>query len=224
MSLQAIPFAIGASSWFRPPAPPRAQADTALAAKPCAFCGIRSGKWQMSCAPVMSSMSEAQAACPLCALPQHLGRPRIDQEAALVWLPEMSQQAITALMRSLHLQLRALGEDMGATVSFRKRSPQLRGVHYARAILSERSALADARLGTSSPSTLGLALLELSPAGTARQRELLGGLRLLPLGRFFDGATDVYPDIVDAWSGVSVDSPEVAKSERRRSLFRKRTE
>jgi hypothetical protein len=28
---------------------------------------------------------------------------------------------------------------------------------------------------------------------------LLGGVRLLPLGRFYDGDRDIYPQIVDAW-------------------------
>ena len=51
-------------------------------------------------------------------------------------------------------------------------------------------------------------MLELSPAAYARRAALLGGLRLMPLGRFFDGDRDVYPEIVDSWMKPS-DKPGV---------------
>ena len=150
----------------------------------------------------------ALPACPLCALPRHLERPRIDDEAALVWLPEMSQQVINAMMREIHVQIRALGEDLQADGVFKKQSPGHRSLHYARAVLSERIQPAIDRVGTSSAHKLGLALLELSPAAYARRAALLGGLRLMPLGRFFDGDRDVYPEIVDSWMKPS-DKPGV---------------
>ena len=56
-----------------------------------------------------------------------------------------------------------------------------------------------ARVGTASPRELGLALLELSSVAYARRAQLLGGLRLMPLGRFFQGEHDVYPEIVRSW-------------------------
>jgi len=160
-------------------------------------------------------------ACPLCALPQHLERPRIDDEAALVWLPEMSQQAINAMMREIHIQIRALGEDLQADSIFKKQSPSHRSLHYARAVLSERIQPAIDRVGTSSAHELGLALLDLSPAAYARRAALLGGLRLMPLGRFFDGDRDVYPEIVDGWRKPS-DKPGVrTKTARHVSSFGK---
>jgi hypothetical protein len=147
-------------------------------------------------------------ACPLCALPQHLERPHINDEAALVWLPEMSQQAINAMMREIHIQIRALGEDLQADSVFKRQSPSHRSLHYARAVLAERIQPAIDRVGTSSAHGLGLALLELSPAAYGRRAALLGGLRLMPLGRFFEGDKDVYPQIVDAWRRPS-DKPGV---------------
>ena len=221
MTLQAINFAIDVSSWGRGLATAQPAKNEPVAVLPCAFCGVRSGKWQMSAVGAAAD-AKVRSACPLCALPQHLERPRIDEEATLVWLPEVSQQAITALIRSLHLQLRALGEALPASSTFRKRGPQLRGLHYARAILAERSGAAESRLGTSLPSALGHSLLELSPAGASRQGQLLGGLRLLPLGRFFEGGKDVYPEIVDQWSHGSMVPSPLAQTERKRSLFGKR--
>jgi hypothetical protein len=75
-------------------------------------------------------------------------------------------------------------------------------------VLSERIQPAIDRVGTSSAHELGFALLELSPAAYARRAALLGGLRLMPLGRFFDGDRDVYPEIVDSWMKPS-DKPGV---------------
>lgn len=58
------------------------------------------------------------------------------------------------------------------------------------------------------PSDLARALLRLSPAVHARRAALLGGVRLLPLGRFFVAGEDVYPKIVDTWLGATKPAPE----------------
>jgi intracellular multiplication protein IcmJ len=211
MALEAITLSIDVTSWARSPKQPDAMNDAGLAGMRCAFCGLPSGKCQMqSPGPRKSNGDRAGdlPACPLCALPQHLERSRIDEEATLVWLPEMSQQAINAMMREIHIQIRALGEDLQADSIFKKHSPSHRSLHYARAVLAERIQPAIDRIGTNSAHELGIALLELSPAAYARRAALLGGLRLMPLGRFFDGDRDVYPEIVDSWMKPS-DKPGV---------------
>jgi hypothetical protein len=211
MALEAITLSIDAVSWVPSPNQRGSMDDAGLARMRCAFCGLPSGKCQMQSPRPRKSDGESAGglpACPLCALPQHLERPRIDDEAALVWLPEMSQQAINAMMREIHIQIRALGENPQADSIFKKHSPSHRSLHYARAVLSERIQPAIDRVGTSSAHELGFALLELSPAAYARRAALLGGLRLMPLGRFFDGDRDVYPEIVDSWMKPS-DKPGV---------------
>ena len=201
MGLAAIALSADASAWVTRPGK-RAAASNSRADLRCGFCGILS-RWCQVQHPTSSSGGKTEAsgrpACPLCILPLHLERPRIDEEAALVWLPEMSQAALNALMRELHLQLRALDEDLGADGVFRSQSAALRPVHLARAVLAERMAPAADRAGTRSPRELGLALLDLSPAAHARRGALLSGLRLLPLGRFFHDGKDIYPRVVDAW-------------------------
>jgi hypothetical protein len=142
-------------------------------------------------------------ACPLCALPRHLERPRIDDEAALIWVPEMSQQAINAVVRQTHMRARALDESLRTGDGFRNNSPERRALYCAQAVLLERAGRAATRLGTNSPRDLGIALLHLSPAAYARRVALLGGLRILPLGRVFEGGQDVYPNIVDTWLELS---------------------
>jgi hypothetical protein len=201
MTLAAITLSIDVTSWAGSPEPAGSPNGAPIAMR-CAFCGMPSARCQMQSSAHQRNDEEragALPACPLCALPQHLERPRIDEEAALVWLPEMSQQAINAMMREIHGQIRALGENLQADAIFKGRSPQLRSLHYARAVLAERIQPAIDRVGTSSAHELGLALLELSPAAHARRAALLGGLRLMPLGRFFVSDRDVYPEIVDSW-------------------------
>jgi intracellular multiplication protein IcmJ len=163
---------------------------------PCAFCGVRSGKW------LLRVSADGVSSCPLCTLSLHLTRPRIDDEAALVWLPEMSQQAINTMIRHIHLRLRRLGEDVRQSGRLRQSEPEQCVLHNARAILHARGAAASSRLGTDTPSELASALLRLSEAASASRASLLGGLRLLPLGRFYQAGQDVYPAILDDWLAI----------------------
>ena len=128
------------------------------------------------------------AACPLCTLARHLERPRIDEEAALVWLPEMSQAAVNTTMREIHMQLRALGEGLHAE-------------HRLRLDLPERTRPASRARGTrrprcASPPPVSARRRQANSAArcsacrrlpTPAARRCSGGLRLLPLGRFYEG-------------------------------------
>lgn len=207
MPLRALTPSASFSGWFESGRDATRAPSAALADAPCAFCGIRSGKWQRPCHldadPENDTSVNRVAACPLCALVRHLERPRIDEEAALVWLPEMSQPAVNTLLREIHIQLRALGEGLHAAACFRLDTRERRTLYHARAALAARAGDAASRLGTGAPSELGSALLRLSPAGQARSGALLGGLRLLPLGRLYEAGEDVYPAIVDAWLALA---------------------
>ena len=175
----------------------------------CPFCGMHSGGWQTFVAPLYRNHDGA-AACVLCFLCRHLERPRIDEEAILVWLPEMSQPALSVTMREIHLQLRALGEDLYDAGRLRLDTPERLRFYYARSALSARAAAAASRLGTDKPSELAGALYRLTPGAYANRAKLLDGVRLLPLGRFYAGNKDVYPEIVDSWREISKPSPGLA--------------
>ena len=168
----------------------------------CPFCGMKSGRWQNFVAPACTS-HDCSAACVLCFLCHHLERPRIDEEAALVWLPEMSQPALNVTMREIHVQLRSLGEDLYDAGRLRLATPERLRLNYARSALGARGTAAETRLGTDKPSELGGALCRLSPAAYANRAKLLNGVRLLPLGRFYAGNKDVYPEIVDTWREIT---------------------
>jgi intracellular multiplication protein IcmJ len=166
----------------------------------CSFCG---GQLGPELGAPTSDTGNAAAQCALCVIVRHLDRPRIDDEAELVWLPEMSQPAMNITMREIHLRLRALGESLDAATPPQRDTPERRRLYHARAALRERAGAAVARLGSGLPSELGRALLRLSPSAYARRGKLLGGLRLLPAGHFFDGERDIYPAIVDGWSDIA---------------------
>jgi len=166
----------------------------------CSFCGGRLGSERG--APTQDA-GNTTAQCALCLLVRHLDRPRIDDEAELAWLPEMSQPAVNITMREIHTRLRALGESLDAATPPQRDTPERRRLYHARAALRERTGAAAVRLGSVRPSELGRALLRLSPGAYARRSKLLGGLRLLPAGHFFDGGHDIYPAIVDRWSCVA---------------------
>jgi hypothetical protein len=168
----------------------------------CPFCGMWSGCWpELAAEP--GRAREGAAACALCFLCRHLERPRIDEEAVLVWLPEMSQPALNVTMREIHVQLRTLGEDLYDAGRLRLNTPERLGLYYARSALCALSAAAASQLGTDRPSELAGALCRLSPTAYANRAKLLGGVRLLPLGRFYAGNKDVYPEIVDSWREIA---------------------
>ena len=113
-------------------------------------------------------------------------------------------------MREIHLQLRALGEDLYDAGRLRLDTPERLRLYHARSALSARAAAAASRLGTDKPSELAGALCRLSPGAYANRAKLLDGVRLLPLGRFYAGNKDVYPEIVDSWREISEPSPGLA--------------
>jgi intracellular multiplication protein IcmJ len=159
----------------------------------CCYCGCDIGK-------ELDSFSVEAPACVLCALVQTLVRPRIDEEACIVWVPELSQPAMNVMIRGLHLTLRAHKERVETDAKPTKAVGIIPILYHAAQALLDRRREAAARLGTSSPSELADALLRL-PAESHRSRDrLLGGGRLLSLGKLYDGTSDIYPEIVDSWA------------------------
>jgi hypothetical protein len=135
---------------------------------------------------------------------QTLSRPRVDEEAQLIWLPELSQPALNALTRRMHIGLHCHGEGLETGAQPTTAAGDLPTLYRAGQALLARRSEAETRLGTSHPSALADALLRLSPAGFKRRDTLLGGLRLLPMGKVFESDGDVYPEIVASWRSAEV--------------------
>ena len=204
-----LPLALSAhpSGWNPAGLHGRDEGQTPSAGVRCRFCGFDAAGWQR---PLHLDGNHANAtsgnvalACPLCHLCQHMDRPHIGQEAVLVWLPEVTQAATIALARRIHLVLQAHGEPPHMERGRPLRSkPPLAAAWAAQLALRARARPAEERLGTSSPADFAAALLALPPLARTRGSDLLLGVRLLPLGRLFDGEHDVYPRMLDAWAAL----------------------
>jgi hypothetical protein len=179
-----------------PGAPPTVVFDEKAASSEtdCSYCGCTIGK-----SPSALDGAKA-AACILCGLVQNLVRPRIDDEACLVWIPELSQSAINVVIRRVHLLLRAHSESVEIEVKPTKVVGIIPSLYHVTQALRDRRREAEARLGTSAPSELGDALLRLAPDAHEERGKLLCGTRLLPLGRVYRGAENIYPQILDSWT------------------------
>lgn len=151
--------------------------------KDCAYCGN----------PLGLHAGE-DGACAVCTPVLHLDRPRIDEEARLAWMPEMTQAAMSCLIREIHCQLWVANESSSVGAGSNQAA-----VHFARQALDARAELAILHLGTDRPSELAQALGLLRPDIYAQRHRVLAGLRVLPAGRFFVGTEDVYPAILASW-------------------------
>lgn len=134
------------------------------------------------------------SACVLCHLSQHLDRPRIDEEARLIYAPGLSQAVINAIAREVHVAFVARGEALPiGDLAWLEIERELRAPYAAFKGLESLAGSARDRFGTVSPRELGAALLLSRRGGEAQDA---GGLRLLPLGRYFRGGRDIYPDLL----------------------------
>src|SRR3954452_10100186 len=66
----------------------------------CRFCGFHAEHWMEPCD---DGRGHPVPACIHCHLCRHLDRPTIATEASLIWMPEVSQAALIAIVRRLHV-------------------------------------------------------------------------------------------------------------------------
>lgn len=194
----ASALSVHPSSWGRV-----SEAHGALDAKDvvggsCRFCGLDAPDWQE---PFHASgdhrddrPSNVVSSCVLCHLSQHLDRPRIEEEARLIYAPGLSQALINAIAREVHLAFVRRGKILPiGDLAWLEIERELRAPYAAFKVLESLAGPARHRFGTVSPRELGAALLLSRRAGGA---EDTGGLRLLPLGRYFRGGRNIYPDLL----------------------------
>ncbi len=155
--------------------------------------------------------------CALCNILQDPTRPAIEREAVLIWWPKLPQTRIMTLTRCAHQTLiQTLGNgpngqdivwhramDAIASGSDTAMMPaQCKSALAVLRALHARTTEARRRLETTSPRLLATALLmanRADPQINESATALMDGIRLLPLGRLYDGATDVYPALVREW-------------------------
>jgi len=195
------------SAWIADTEPAEREAGAAETAA-CQFCGQPTAGWEepfhLNDDHADNAPQNLAVSCGLCHLAQHLNRAWIDSEAVLIWLPEMAQAAVNVLARHVHLACRAAGiSPISGHAGHAHSVPEARAPLAAYRALRERAAVAELRLGTSSPRQLGAALIEMPPAQYERRTFLLGGIRLLPLGQLFRAGRDIYPAMLRDWADLS---------------------
>lgn len=168
----------------------------------CYFCTLEAGP-----SPATLVVTEVGAepcsvtACPICALSHQLGEATIDQDAVLIWLPEMTQGVLNLLVRHIHMVCAAHGDSHRLADAKRPAaSARVRAARLSYLALQNRKDAASSRLGTASPALLGNALLQLAPADYERRYVLLAGARLLSAGRLSGGGEDSYPGLLHSWT------------------------
>ena len=212
MHLLPLSLAINPDAWNPDGSAAGGQAPIHDFRASCRFCGLPAAGWQEAvCLPCDAGGHPAGtvvAACPLCHLVHNVNRPGIGREAMLIWLPEMSQAALIAIVRGIHLVLYAHREPAPMTRGRpRDDTEQLRSAWTLYEALRDRGAVALARLRTTAPGDLAAALSQLSPPARARQAALLWGVRLLPLGRLYQADKDIYPQMLDCWTTAAAEPP-----------------
>lgn len=180
----------------------------------CRFCGHRCAEWQdvyhLDGDHTNWSLDNLVTACPLCHGLQHLGGPTVTEEQLLIWLPDVSQAALNAIVRRIHLTLYCHGEATHAEETPRSRDPAVHSALRAYHALAAEAWTLARRIGTSNPRELGAALLGLPDAGYGSLPATLGGIRSLHRGRLYRGARDIYPEILLAWTKGASREPAAA--------------
>lgn len=178
----------------------QAYAGPAHQAGPCRFCGDPRPVGPAPL-PVDGDHTNRQAenlatACLHCRALHRLGCEQIEQEAVLIWAPDLTQAALNWLVRAVHRTFLAHGEAPILTSRPRADTPRLRAAFRTYQALERLSLDAERRIGTTSPRDLGAALLAMPP----HRRTVPAGMRLLHLGRHHIAGRDVYPALFEAAS------------------------
>lgn len=174
----------------------------------CRFCSFRSLKWQevhhLNDDHADNRLDNLVTACPFCHMVQHIGLAGRNEEAVLVWLPEIAQDDLHHLVRTALVAQRQsdiIKSDPRANPAtlrlFRESADVARSVLAA---FRSREIEAEARLGSSDPLEIGNAMLLLPDREYARRAEFLSGIRLLPLGKRFQEREDVMVKHIDSWT------------------------
>lgn len=173
----------------------------------CRGCGFKAAKWQevhhLNDDHADNRLENLVTACIYCHMVQHVGRAGNVGEAALVWLPEIPQDRLNTLVRTIQVAIR--WADMQPAAG--RQNPEAQQLARAMADaarstfnrLRDREEEARRITGIDGLAELGEVLLNLPEAEYLRRDGGLVGLRMLPLGRRMAREGDLMPKIVESW-------------------------
>jgi intracellular multiplication protein IcmJ len=173
----------------------------------CVCCGFKTGKWQevhhVNDDHSDNRLENLVTVCSYCHMCQHIGLAGRNNEAVLVWLPEIPQDQIHHLVRTIQVAHSwAESTTQGRNVkmdTIRAAQKIAEGADKLMAALRAREDQAEARLQTSDLLELANIMAAMPDDMYARRGEFLHGMRMLPLGVRMDGATDVMKQISASW-------------------------
>jgi intracellular multiplication protein IcmJ len=176
----------------------------------CVACGFKSGKWQevhhVNDDHGDNRLENLATVCSYCHMCQHIGLAGKSQEAVLVWLPEIPQDRLNHLVRTIQVaqhwaftstQVRQVKAD-----SIKAAQKISEGANNLMSALRAREDEAETRLGTSDLSEIANIMLAQPDHIYARRGEYLNGFRMLPLGVRRNDSGDVMERMVASWSDV----------------------
>ena len=170
----------------------------------CRFCGLPAGSWQdvfhLNNDHDDWSADNLAAACPLCHGVQHIGSASADREMRVIWLPEITQNALNVIVRGIHLLLYVGGVPPSLDTRPIIDAPDLSCAWRAYAALERRAIATHSIIDTHSPRDLAAGLRALPAASYNDRARILGGLRLLHRGRCLRSGRDTYPLQLRAWA------------------------
>jgi len=174
----------------------------------CRFCGFRHTKWQevhhANDDHADNRLENLITACPFCHMVQHIGLAGRNEEAVLIWLPEIPQHTLHHLVRTILVAQRSAeivkNDPRAVAPSVRNAKEAGDVAKAAMSALRERSSLAEKRLGSCDPLEIGNAMLLLPDEVYAKRSEIFSGIRLLPLGKRWNGGEDVMAKQIDSWT------------------------
>jgi len=160
----------------------------------CRCCGFRSERFQR----VIPSIPEQKTddafitVCPICDSCFNLDQAGMTGEGLLIWLPEMTQADLNAIVRAAFVA-RARGGELATLADRALEAFKMRRTEVKK------------RLGSDDPMLLGTAFLEnLAAKDYAAREAKLEGIRFLhaerSVVRMREGEVDLFPQIVAYWA------------------------
>jgi intracellular multiplication protein IcmJ len=173
----------------------------------CQGCGFKASKWMevhhIDDDHSNNSVKNLVTTCSYCHMCQHIGLAGKNNEATIVWLPEISQAHLHHIVRATQVAQRWTS----VSTSTRQMRPDMmreaqkvgEGAEAVIAALREREDEADSRLKTSSLLDLANIMLSMPDDVYERREDFLHGFKMLPFGvRQQDGKNQM-DMMVDSW-------------------------
>jgi intracellular multiplication protein IcmJ len=175
----------------------------------CQICNFKAPKWQevhhIDNDHSNNSLDNLATICSFCHMCQHIGLAGKNKEGVLIFLPEISQDKLHHIVRSILVAEQWSNNLINDKRNFRpeltKGAKQMKEVAESLKVkLLSRESEAERLIGTSDPLDLANVLLQMDDKIYQKRNEFLFGIRLLPNGSKFFGNLDKMLEIVKSWS------------------------